>query len=350
MKILFLYRYIPGYDYDNHLHMMFAEAISKTPGCELIAYGPNLHFGYPSLVPIPWNPGLSIQQIHNSFNFDAILICTKSRMFEFYDPHHGKAEGCWQPSGWDSFKTTRIVLEEDYHYETSDNWYKQCNIDVILQRHYSQSLRQDTVRMIWFPFSVDTNMFHPKNQFTCRHCNKENPESRINRICFSGTTNAGAYAPRNKAIEILKKGSFIDSFQRKEKVGYNYIECLQSYVSHLSCSSTYGLTSAKMFEIMASGSVLLTNENPDLPLLFEKDTYFTYKVSSHLDSLSKTIYTIDEHDLLQKARHIINMDRSNIVQKSLENIRTRHSHPVRIQQLIKVINEAKKGKINEIQF
>lgn len=338
MKILFLYRYIPGYDYDNHLHMMFADAINRTEGVDLLAYGPNLHFGYPSLTPIAFNKDINIRNLHARFPFDIMVICTKSRAFEYYDPHNDKAEGMWLPSGWDTFPCPKIVLEEDYHYEKSDDWYQRHNISLILQRHYSQSLRQDKVPMMWFPFSVDIDMFKPKHSMICRYCQRDNKEPRHNKICFAGSTNAGAYLYRNRAIEILKQEKLIDSFQRREKVGYNYVECLQQYVAHLCCSSIYNLTSAKMFEIMASGSVLLTNENADLPLLFEADSYVTYK-NDHTDLLEKTRFILNNPEAVER-----------IIDKALLNIKNRHSHTVRINQLIKIINSLTSGNIEKIVY
>jgi hypothetical protein len=40
MHILWLYRYIEAYDFDNWLHMKFAESLAKTPGVRVMCYGP----------------------------------------------------------------------------------------------------------------------------------------------------------------------------------------------------------------------------------------------------------------------------------------------------------------------
>lgn len=320
MKILWLYRYIPQYDYDNWLHLKFVEVLKTYPGIEVLAYGPDIHVGYPHLTTLPYNASLSIDDIKKHFDFDVMILNTKSRMFMDYNPHKNIASGEWLPKGFNLYDKPRIVIEEDYHYETSDEWYKQNRIDLILQRHWSQAQRQQTVPMKWFPFSVDINTFKPG----------VNP--RYNKICFAGSSEAHAYIYRRRAYEALRRYGYVDVFANRQKQGTSYVECLKNYVAHLSCSSTFNLTPAKMFEIMASGSALLTNENGDLPLLFPSGSYYTYRVNNS--------------NILQVGKEIIiNKSRTEAVAKfGLETIHARHSHQVRIGELLGIINSINSGK------
>jgi spore maturation protein CgeB len=80
-----------------------------------------------------------------------------------------------------------------------------------------------------------------------------------------------------------------------------------------------------MFEIMASGSALLTNENDDLPMLFPAGSYYTYKTDhSNIVSVANEII----HDIPK---------REAAVKLGVEAIRTRHSHQVRIDELLTII-------------
>lgn len=314
MRILWFYKYLADYDFDNWLHMKFVEVLKKHPGVEVMAYGPDLHVGYPHLTRIPYSPRITIDDIRKEFSFDAMILNTKSRMFMDYNPHKHIAAGEWLPDRFNLVNYPRIVIEEDYHYEQGDEWYRQNRINLILQRHWSQSLRQQNVPMKWFPFSVDTDTFCPGSQ------------SRHEKICFAGSMNPAVYRYRYNACEILKKSHLIDVFANRQKHGMAYVNCLKEWVSHLSCSSTFRLSTAKMFEIMSSGSALLTNENDDLSTLFPAGSYYTYK---------------DDHsNVLRVAREIIadKPRRADVVKKGLEAIRTRHSHQVRINELIGIIN------------
>jgi len=104
-----------------------------------------------------------------------------------------------------------------------------------------------------------------------------------------------------------------------------YIKCLQEYVSHLNGSSTFNLNIAKMFEIMASGSVLLTDRVEGIDELFPSDSYCSYKRNYE--------------DLIPKAKKIINdIDyRNSIIDNGLKCIAEKHTHKVRARQLIDIL-------------
>lgn len=320
MKILWFYKYLSHYDFDNWLHLKFVEVLKRYPGVEVLTYGPNISDGYPHLTTLHYDKKITIDDIRKHFDFDAMIMNTKSRMFMDYSPHKKIAKDEWLPQGFNLINKPRIMIEEDYHYEISDEWYKQNRIDLILQRHYSQSLRQQNVPMKWFPFSVDTGTFYTT------------PANKTFKICFAGSINKDAYKYRYDACEQLKRQGLIDMFTHKQqKHGQDYVECLRSYISHLSCSSTYRLTPAKMFEIMASGSALLTNENDDLKLLFPEGSYYTYKP--------------DASDVVQVAREIIYnpSKRAAVAEAGRKAVIDRHSHDVRIKELLEIINSISRG-------
>jgi len=319
MKILWFYRYSQQYDYDNWLHLKFVEVLKQYQNVDVLVYGPEIHVGYPHLTTLPYSSTITINDIKRHFDFDVMLLNTKARMFLDYNPHppNKYERGPWLPSGITSITIPRIVIEEDYHYEVDDKWYQDNKIDLILQRHYTSSLRQNVVPMKWFPFSVDTTKFCPAT------------DVRLNKICFAGSTSRDVYRYRYFACEKLKHTGMIDIFSSGQKTGNAYINCLRRYVSHLSCSSTYKISPAKMFEIIASGSALFTNPNDDLELLFPGKTYYTYRN--------------DHSDVVNVAKEIINNNarRLDIVQRGLKIINEKHSHNIRIGELINIIKGIK---------
>lgn len=327
MKILWLYRYVKDYDFDNWLHMKFAEYIAKHSANELIAYGPGLEEEYSSLVKIKYDSLITMKDLYSEFKFDVVILNTKSRMFGYYNPHTDDARDCWLPEDFSKFnKAPKIVLEEDYHYEKNDNWYVENNIDLILQRHYNSAKRENTVPMIWLPFSVDTNTFFDRGL------------KRQLKLVLAGSSNS-AYPERQMISKFLRANNLIDIFSGKEKIGEKYLLCLNQYICSLSCTSKYYITPAKMFEIMASGTIMLTNDDSHLKLLFKEKSYLTF-------DCSKFNY---EQKLLKLIKDLINNEtlRKEIVASAKDDINNRHTHDIRISQLINIISLLKNGKVHK---
>lgn len=329
MKILWLYKYFPEYNFDHWLHMDFAKAIKYTGGMDLIAYGHDLHKGYPNLAPIPYNKNITMNDLKVREKFDVVILNTKSRMFKNYLPPRKYndrryaveiREDCWLPTDFKKWDITpKIMIEEDFHWEDNDDWYVEMGIDCILQRHWIQQFRTiRTKKHYWFPFSVDTNIFKP------------NPDTQRKKIiCFVGCDAPDCYPHRKTASIILENIGMLDRMGGlgKKVKGNDYVKCLQNYVSHLNGSSSVDVTTGKMFEIMASGSVLFTNESDryGLKQLFPPDSYVTYKENYG--------------DLITKAKRIINDEAyiKETTEKALVCIGKKHSHQVRIQELRNLI-------------
>ena len=319
LKILLFYRYDRYYNKDEWLHLHFAKAISEHPEIELKIYGLYIEDIYPNLMLMPYSSSIVMEDILKKFSPDVIIGMTKARLFREYNPKQSFKGNLWLPSGWHNARAIpKIILEEDYFCEENDDWYKEYNIDLILQRHYSQAIREVTFdekpKHIWFPFSVDAEIFKP------------NKELRKNRICFVGANGATYYIHRRKAINCLRTNNApLDIFANNEKIGKEYIKCLQEYDCHLNGSLIYNTTPAKMFEIMACGSVLLTSENEDLKLLFDEGSYVTYNEYCS--------------DLLAKANKILKDEtyRNNIIEKALRSIQSRHTHKIRVNELLDII-------------
>ena len=328
-KILWFYRYIPNYDFDSWLHLKYVEYLAKREDIELLVYGPEIQHGYPNLVDkVPYQEGLTIGQIYQQANMalpNYIICDTKSRMFFDYDPHPGikKADGMWLPPDFHGIGIPKICLAEDSHYESApDPWFEKMRFDLILERHHSQYLRKHSIPCEWFPFSVDTDVFRP---------NIEPLESRrIKKLAFVGSYQDPAYRIRQSACNSLQRLGLMDVFARKEKCGYQYIDCLRNYVGHLSCNSIYNLTSAKMFEIMASGSVLFNNDSPGLKELFPDDAYVTYK--DNLQNLVDKTKEVCDNPKLAK----------EIAKNGVKCIQERHSHEVRTNQLLAHLKNIKR--------
>ena len=315
MKILWLYSYNKINAYNSHLHVDFFRTLGKQEGTEVMGYGYRLEEGYPDLAPITFNPNKTLENIKKEFDFDLIIVNGRSRMF--YNILINKSS--WLPKDFNKCKIPKIMIAIDFHYETEKqcSWYSELGIDLILQRHLINMYKGEqrtNIKNMWFPFSVNTDIFKP--DFNIK---------RNKKIGFVGSEFL-VYIHRKKAINILQDNKLIEVSKGK-MIGNDYIKNLQSYISHLSGSSSYDITPGKMFEIMASGSLLFTNESEKYGLrdLFPMDSFCTYKE--------------DCSDIIEKANMIITNPNyiKQTTSKALKCVRERHSHEIRAKELIQII-------------
>ena len=324
MRILYLYQDIPAYGYDRWLREHFILQISKyRPNYKVLMYGPGVHKVYPKFCAMPYEEKCTFKKLQKLYRFDVVLIAQKSRMHIVYYPDREENE-TWLFQDFSELNVPKIVIEEDYHYERDDEWYVQNGINLILQRHYSQSLREQTIPMRWFPFSVDPEVFQPGSS------------ERINKLCLTGSSEGDVYRHRREVYERLSKVHMAEGFLKRQKIGIDYVKNLQEYVGHINCGSIYEINPAKCFEIMASGSVLFTNKFQGIDQLFPDNAYCSYKN--------------DLSDVIDQAKRIINDTdyAQSISNAALDCIYERHTHKQRIDELIRFINSFVKD-INPIR-
>lgn len=330
IKILWLYKYLPNYDFDNWLHMKFAEVIRKHSDLfEIECYGPDIHVGYAPMTKWRYNPEISMNDLKKDFDYDVVISNTKSRMYFNYDPHPASyvAEGDWTPKGFDTCSVPKVMLEEDAHYEKDGRWYQQHRYNLIIQRHYIHTLKDWGIPTVWLPFSVDIDTFKPFEE------GEEGSHIPANKIAFIGSANSTAYKPRWDAMHLLNTKGYIDILRYGEMKGLNYVKALKTYVGFLSCASIYKLTSAKMFEIMSAGGALLTNKNIDLQYLFPDDIFYTYHP--------------DNYDVVEIANNMLK-NREETDKKRMKGmlfVREHHNHTVRINQLHTMLSSLLDNKL-----
>jgi len=337
LNILWLYGSNEKFDKINHwYHTDFAKIIAKQSNINLMMYGYKMTELQPEFTKIQFNEKIKGKDIKKEFDFDIIIMDNKNR-FAFTqtlkERQCNKPRNFWlKPEFFDDLNNIpKIFLEGDYHLHfhmnkpEEKNWYKERKVDLLLVRHLSalKYHRDNSMPIMWFPCSVDNNIFKP------------NPDiKRINKICLISGYGIDYYKYRNTAGKILEPLNLIDIYS-KRFIGEDYIKNLQSYVCHLSCSSIRSITPAKMFEYMASGTVLFTDAGNEYGLkeLFPDRTYVTYDKK-------------DYHDLILNAQKILNDKdfRIEITTNAIKCINEKHTHEIRAKQLINII--VKKFKIS----
>jgi hypothetical protein len=331
LNILWLYGSVPKFDEINHwYHVGFARTISKMPNINLMLYGYDMKKIYPDIAKIPFNENMTGKDLQKEFNFNVIIMDNKNRFAYSRTLKERKSKTprrFWlKPEFFKGLNNIpKVMLEGDYHLHFRMNlpeertWYADRGVDLLLVRHLT-SLdyhKNKSISIKWFPCSVNSNIFKP------------NPKiQRIEKFCLVSGYGINYYPYRNTVGKMLETEGLADIY-KKRFIGQDYIKNLQSYISHISGSSIRLITPAKMFEIMASGSVLLTDKGDEYGLkeLFPKDSYCTYKR--------------DYSNVIDIGKKIINEPefREYTTKKALKCINERHTHEIRARELIDIITK-----------
>lgn len=225
--------------------------------------------------PLVYNASITTKDLINKFNPDIFLLVLSLHRSKNWISREGLSD-------LNKSNIPLIVLEEDHFTATGNkeissgndmevlNWYKNFNVDLVLRRH---SYEEDApVPSVWFPFSANTKEFFSNNSI-----------KRINLIGFAGDGYQEEskvpifYRTRSRAIAKLKEVSLLA--ENVGKIGKEkYPEYIRNHVGCLACSGSKMHTAlAKHFEIMLSGTALLTNKVNFYKELFgNKQVYFEY--------------------------------------------------------------------------
>ena len=316
MKILWLYRYTPHRHYNHWFHTDFARVISEDPNIALKFYGWDMQKreDWADLLLMPYNERLTMSDLKKEFDYNVVILDCYNRAYTSV-----ALTRMWLPPDFKDINVPKIVIEGDYHNQKDPKWYLNLNIDLIIHRHYSNVIRAKedlSIQSIWLPCSIDNNIFKSNSDI-----------QRVNKFCFAGEGTSGVYEYRRRASKILKLNNMLVTMSliREEE----YIKCLQSYISHVSCSSVFDLDIAKSFEIMSSGSVLYTDkcDANGFKELFPENSYCTYKRNFS--------------DLLKNAEKIMNEPeyRKHLITNAMKCIAEKHTHQIRAEQLIETITK-----------
>lgn len=160
MRILWLFKYKPNWNFNYWFHMNFAYILAEQEGVKLKSYGQNMSYNYPKYDLQKYYSHTSIEQLKKKFNFDVIIMDGKARL-----SLSNRSKQTVLPKNFDSFKDVpKITIEGDFHnYTDIVNWYEKRGVDIILHRHKINVEKGKkllpNIKHIWFPCSVNKELF-----------------------------------------------------------------------------------------------------------------------------------------------------------------------------------------------
>lgn len=315
MKILHLTREGATIHFNHWYTIDFVLSLKNFENVDVKLYGWRLHEYYPQDTLIPYSQNITFKDLKKLYDFDIIILPNCRRMHLLNDL---KIMKNWLPKDFKQMNCLKVSLESDFHQHqpilrpTTMKFWK-CGIKAVIHRHYNttEMAKKQTpfLKHFWLPFSVDNTIFKPYNK------------TRINKACF-----VGHGVKRTEAIMKLKKANLLSevkSFAYEQ----NYLDLLQKYTIYLNHSSKYDIDSAKSFEIIASGGILFTNNcNNKFKELFGDNVYFTYE-NNLSDLITKTQFIL-QHPKIQQT----------YIKNGLEIIDKNHTHQIRGQELLNILN------------
>jgi hypothetical protein len=250
------------------------------------------------------------EELYEKYKPDAMLLLAHSNLLDGY---------------LKDIPCLKVMISVDYRKIEERKkfyWYKNNQFDLVIQRGiYDNGSFEKNIGIpsVWLPYSADEMEFYPVKE-------------RIPRIGFTGTTSQSSYAQRRKALQLLEQENLINNSGRLSGMGYSYFLRIHRAIltdTRLGKSSIYS-PHAKAFEIIASGSVLLTP--PTNIEILPKDCYIEYKN--------------DFSDIIEKAEWILtNKDGCDRISKNAYNeFLKNHTDTVRIKELYGNIKSMLEGK------
>jgi len=262
-----------------------------------------------------------------AYQRDKVLMSAKS-LYEKYHPdamvlmaHSDALNGYLK-----GIPCLKVMIAVDYYKVVQREkywWYKNNEFDLVIQRqvydpkHFKEKVG---IPSVWLPYCADDKEFAPG-------------EWKVNnKIGFIGSVNEVSYPIRHKAITSL--GNLMDNLGKV--VGPKYPETLRKYRSML--TTTYKFISysphAKFFEIIASGSIALTNPFDHWNLLFPDGRRYWVEFNN------------DCSDVVDKAQWIINHKEECLEMREMayREFQKYHTNRLRLVELRNILQSALEGK------
>ena len=317
MRVLWLYWNDPRKNdssgLSRRIHYGFVTQLNKLRDVKLLVYGPGQEKPT-ALSPIPYNKAHSFSYLRKYLKPNIVLLYTL-----------GNVMG-WIPRDFKDAQIPKVMVECDWWYVTKKQWYEENHINLIIQRG-----RVDTnlseVPSTWLPFSASEE-FAKHQQTSLRR--RARSIGFVGRGAEESLRYGNVYQNRFKALQLLQQQKLVTV---RGVVGHEkYPDELGFFRCCFSDCGRLHSPPAKTFEIMASGTLLLTDHFKGYKRLFG-------------DKVVCKFYNRNRKDLVETARNITNGNTRElqvIVDTAVEEINNKHLDKHRIVELASIL----KGCLN----
>lgn len=219
-----------------------------------------------------------------------------------------------------SIPCAKVMMETDFYKKKENNlaWYTKQGFDLLIKRGAHDKKYDCGIPMVWLPFSVDEKEFFPKRI-----------NERRNIVGFAGSLKSPVYAQRRLAVKKLEENNLIQKRGRRIKDYPGFVRSVTAFLT----SAEVGTPHGKMFEVMGSGTVLLSPAFLGKEQLFGSAEVFVE-------------YKPDCSDIAKKARNLLNNKgyTRELSKRCRSIILEKHTHAKRINELCMHLDNFLKGR------
>jgi hypothetical protein len=210
----------------------------------------------------------------------------------------------WRWWNWHEIKTPKMFWAIDTHLVDYLPWIKHAGIDYVAFNNPQDMIRYNLKNSFWMPYAASRK--HQMIQYT---------DEKIRDTVF-----IGGMLPERKRICVKFNIECLNVY------GPDYIKEMQASKICFNLSMSYDIN-AKYFEILSSGSFMLTNYND----------YF-YKFVNNNEDIGKMFYK-DENDLGEKIKYYLEheKEREEIAKRAKDYIYENHSWENRAKLILEKI-------------
>ena len=286
MRVLFLFGHNDKSDATRLCKRVHIDFIKKLiPHVrEFHVYGPRAHFVFPHCCPVRFDEKKMLRSVVREIQPDVILA------YSFFTLRW------WLPPDINLVKVPKAIIEVDYYVVQKrwPDWYKGCGWDLLMQRAYYP---QNPIQSVWLPFSASEEFVPFQNWW----------DRKAREIAFVGQWKVnGYYQHRREVLHILGSHRLIRNLG---PVGHDpYPRTLARFRYCFADAGRFHTTMAKVFEIMATGNILLTQWQYGEKQLFGDDPpYVKYRDNlKDLIPIARSVKAGKYNDLRHRATEIVN--------------------------------------------
>lgn len=312
----------------RRIHYGLISKLSKRDKVELFVYGPKTA-GLKENVPVIYNKKITMRDLRDKIKPDVVLT---------YGLHNvnGDKTNRWFPNDFKIVQLPKVMIECDWWAikPKQRRWYKENGISFLIQRGAVRDTNTG-LRSTWLPFSAAEEDFVEGQKIPLK--------KRPKKIGFIGRgagrkyNYVGVYQNRHIIINALKRNGLLNI---RGEVGHAmYPFELRKFQCCLSDSGRLSSPPGKVFEIMASGTLLLTDPFRGFTNLFRsREVCKFYKTDrSNVVRVAKEVYNADVDSL------------QSIVDEAVKEVNEKHLDRHRVAELEYILrNYLETGSVEQI--
>lgn len=261
MRILLLTKKYKN-PHNRHLHFDFLMKLNGL--CEVI---PKQIVGYSGD-----GPSVTAEELYESYRPDIMMIHFHGRHLNGY---------------FKKVPCAKVMVAVDSYKDGVRAWYKSNDFDLIVQRGTYNTDWFKGFPMVWLPFSADHKRFVPDPSVT-----------RHDMVGFAGNWESPIYIWRRRALQKLEEAGLLiwpDGMLSPEL----YEKFLRTVVMGLT-STEISTPHAKVFEMMASGTIVLTSSFIGETELFGTEKCYVKYEETCADIVEKATEVLNDKDLTKE--------------------------------------------------